>query len=83
MPSCWAKKYLCDFADVRARRGEARALEIAAAGGYNVLMIGPPGSSKTMMARCLPGILPDMTLEEALEVTRIHSAAGSWRLTRG
>ena len=66
----------CDFADVRGQRSAKRALEIAAAGGHNVLMIGPPGSGKTMMARCLPGILPDMTLAEALEVTRIHSAAG-------
>lgn len=66
-----------DFADVRGQRSAKRALEIAAAGGHNVLMIGPPGSGKTMMARCLPGILPDMTLEEALEVTRIHSAAGT------
>ena len=62
------KKILCDFADVRGQKGAKRALEIAAAGGHNVLMIGPPGSGKTMMARCLPGILPDMTLEEALEV---------------
>lgn len=66
-----------DFADVRGQRSAKRALEIAAAGGHNVLMIGPPGSGKTMMARCLPGILPDMTLAEALEVTRIHSAAGA------
>ena len=65
-----------DFADVRGQKSAKRALEIAAAGGHNVLMIGPPGSGKTMMARCLPGILPDMTLEESLEVTRIHSAAG-------
>ena len=68
-----------DFADVRGQRSAKRALEIAAAGGHNVLMIGPPGSGKTMMARCLPGILPDMTLEEALSVTRIHSAAGTLR----
>ena len=66
-----------DFSDVRGQKSAKRALEIAAAGGHNVLMIGPPGSGKTMMARCLPGILPDMTLEEALEVTRIHSAAGT------
>ena len=65
-----------DFADVRGQKSAKRALEIAAAGGHNVLMIGPPGSGKTMMARCLPGILPDMTLEESLEATRIHSAAG-------
>ena len=68
-----------DFADVRGQRSAKRALEIAAAGGHNVLMGGPPGSGKTMMARCLPGILPDMTLEESLEVTRIHSAAGTLR----
>lgn len=72
-----------DFADVRGQRSAKRALEIAAAGGHNVLMIGPPGSGKTMMARCLPGILPDMTLDEALEVTRIHSAAGTLRAGEG
>ena len=71
------RKSASDFADVRGQKSAKRALEIAAAGGHNVLMIGPPGSGKTMMARCLPGILPDMTLEEALEVTRIHSAAGT------
>lgn len=71
-----ARRTAADFADVRGQRSAKRALEIAAAGGHNVLMIGPPGSGKTMMARCLPGILPDMTLAEALEVTRIHSAAG-------
>ena len=84
MPSCWANgRSVCDFADVRGQKGAKRALEIAAAGGHNVLMIGPPGSGKTMMARCLPGILPDMTLEEALEVTRIHSAAGTLAAGRG
>ncbi len=66
-----------DFRFVKGQAAAKRALEIAAAGGHNVLMIGPPGSGKTLMARCLPSILPDMTFEEALEVTRIHSAAGS------
>lgn len=71
-----SRKITHDFADVRGQKSAKRALEIAAAGGHNVLMVGAPGSGKTMMARCLPGILPNMTLEEALEVTRIHSAAG-------
>ena len=77
------RQTVSDFADVRGQKSAKRALEIAAAGGHNVLMIGPPGSGKTMMARCLPGILPDMTLEEALEVTRIHSAAGTLRAGEG
>ena len=65
-----------DFCHVKGQSKAKRALEIAAAGGHNVLMIGPPGSGKTLMARCMPTILPDMTFEEALETTRIHSVAG-------
>ena len=65
-----------DFSLVKGQSSAKRALEIAAAGGHNVLMIGPPGSGKTMLARCFSSILPDMTFEEALEVTKIHSIAG-------
>ncbi|MBN1965914.1 MAG: YifB family Mg chelatase-like AAA ATPase, partial [Anaerolineae bacterium] len=66
---------LIDFAEVRGQEHVKRALEVAAAGAHNVLMTGPPGSGKTLMARALPGILPAMMLEEALEVTRIYSVA--------
>ncbi|MGI6174007.1 MAG: YifB family Mg chelatase-like AAA ATPase [Christensenellales bacterium] len=65
-----------DFSNVKGQHSAKRALEIAAAGGHNVLMMGAPGSGKTLMARCVPGILPGMEFDEALEVTRIHSAAG-------
>ncbi len=70
------REFAEDFAHVKGQRSAKRALEIAAAGGHNVLMIGPPGSGKTLMARCMPTILPDMSFEEALETTRIHSVAG-------
>ncbi len=65
-----------DFSDVRGQDTAKRALEIAAAGAHNVIMLGPPGSGKTMLARRLPSILPDMSFEESLEVTKIYSIAG-------
>src|SRR3954469_17658957 len=69
-----------DLSDVRGQQDAKRALEIGAAGGHNVLMVGPPGSGKTMLARRLTGILPPPSFDEALEITRIHSVAG---LARG
>jgi magnesium chelatase family protein len=64
-----------DFREIKGQEHVKRALEVAAAGGHNVLMIGPPGSGKTLLARALPGILPEMTVDEALDVTRIYSVA--------
>jgi magnesium chelatase family protein len=75
------EKFDVDFADVQGQESIKRALEISAAGGHNVIMVGPPGSGKTMLARRLPTILPPLSLQEALETTKIHSVAG--KLTPG
>ena len=73
--SCFDTSFF-DFKDVKGQENVKRALEIAAAGSHNLLIVGPPGSGKTMLSKRLPGILPPMTLEESLETTKIHSVAG-------
>ncbi|HVH27283.1 MAG TPA: YifB family Mg chelatase-like AAA ATPase [Vicinamibacterales bacterium] len=75
-PPCRPSGLTADLADVRGQLLARRALEIASAGGHNLLFVGPPGAGKTMMARRLPGILPPLTFDEALEVTAVHSVAG-------
>ena len=75
-PRCRDRRRRADLADVRGQLLARRALEIAAAGGHNLLLVGPPGAGKTMMARRVPGILPPLTFDEALEVTAVHSVAG-------
>ena len=71
-----------DFADIKGQEHVKRAVEVACAGGHNLIMIGPPGAGKTMIAHCIPGILPPMTMQESLETTKIHSVAGKMDAVR-
>lgn len=75
--------YYTDFSQIKGQSGAKRAMEIAAAGSHNLLMLGPPGSGKTMLARALPSILPELTFAEAMEVTKIHSISGCLDPNRG
>ena len=76
-------EYDVDYSDVKGQRHAIRALEIAASGSHNLIMIGPPGAGKTMLAKRIPTILPPLSLAEALETTKIHSVAGVGRFDAG
>ena len=78
-----AAQYSVDLRDVRGQQAAKRALEVACAGGHNIIFLGPPGAGKTMLAKRIPTILPPMSLEEAIETTRIHSVAGVLEDARG
>lgn len=83
LPSADVAEALHDFSDVRGQSLACRGLEVLAAGGHNALMVGPPGSGKSMLASCLPGILPPLTEGDSLEVTQVYSVAGALPVNRG
>lgn len=78
-----SEKITEDFSRVKGQKIAKRAIEIAVSGGHNILMVGPPGAGKTMIARCIPSIMPDLSFDEALEITKIHSISGELDLSKG